>query len=193
MGAQVIGTSRSPDKLARAAALGLHVPVLSPARDFVEATMEATAGAGAAAALDLVGGAQFPRTLAALAERGRVVLVGLTAGAAAEVDLAVILRRRLRIEGTVLRPRSAVEKAAAVAGFAADVLPCSSAGVPARDSRAVLPFAAVARPTSHVGMPAISGSWWRRCREERGASESWPFRGVFRHQRGARTQSEVVR
>jgi putative PIG3 family NAD(P)H quinone oxidoreductase len=152
MGARVIGTSRTADKLARAGALGLDVPVLSPARDFVEATLEATAGVGATAALDLVGGAQLPRTLAALAERGRVVLVGLTAGAAAEVDLAVILRRRLRIEGTVLRPRSVGEKAEAVAGFAADVLPLLARGVLRPVIHAVLPFNAV--PEAHRIMEA---------------------------------------
>jgi len=144
MGARVIGTSRTPDKLTRAAALALDVPVLTPSRDFVDATLEATGGAGANAALDLVGGAQFPRTLEALAERGRVVLVGLTAGAVAEVDLGVILRRRLRIEGTVLRPRSAAEKAAAVAGFAADVLPLLERGALRPVIHAVLPFDAVA-------------------------------------------------
>ena len=144
MGARVIGTSRTPDKLARAGALGLDVPVLTPKEDFVDATLEATAGAGAAVALDLVGGGQFPRTLEALGERGRLVLVGLTAGASAEIDLSVILRRRLRIEGTVLRPRSAAEKAQAVAGFAADVLPLLERGALRPVIHAVLPFSAVA-------------------------------------------------
>jgi putative PIG3 family NAD(P)H quinone oxidoreductase len=144
MGARVIGTSRTPEKLARAVALGLDVPVLTPTTDFVDATLAATGGAGATAVLDLVGGAQFPRTLAALAERGRLVLVGLTAGATAELDLGVILRRRLGIEGTVLRPRSAVEKAQAVAGFAADVLPLLERGALRPVIHAVLPFGAVA-------------------------------------------------
>jgi NADPH:quinone reductase-like Zn-dependent oxidoreductase len=144
MGARVIGTSRTPEKLARARTLGLDVPVHTPTRDFVDATLEATAGAGADVAVDLVGGRQFPRTLDALAERGRLVLVGLTAGAAAELDLGVILRRRLRVEGTVLRPRTPAEKAEAVAHFAAEVLPLLASGTVRPVIHAVLPLGAVA-------------------------------------------------
>jgi putative PIG3 family NAD(P)H quinone oxidoreductase len=144
MGARVIGTSRTPEKLARAEALGLDVSVHTPARDFVDATLEATAGAGADAAIDLVGGRQFPRTLDALAERGRLVLVGLTAGTDVELNLSVVLRRRLRVEGTVLRSRSLAEKAEAVAHFAAEVLPLLAQGTLRPVIHAVFPFDAVA-------------------------------------------------
>jgi putative PIG3 family NAD(P)H quinone oxidoreductase len=144
MGGRVIGTSRTPEKLARARALGLEVAVHTPARDFVDATLEATGGAGADAAVDLVGGRLFPRTLDALADGGRLVLVGLTAGTATELDLSVILRRRLRVEGTVLRPRSASEKAEAMAHFAAEVLPLLASGTLRPVIHAVLPFDAVA-------------------------------------------------
>lgn len=144
MGARVIGTSRTAEKLARAVALGLDVPVHVPGRDFVAAVREATGGAGANVAVDLIGGPEFPRTLDALAERGRLVLVGLTAGAAAEVNLGTIMRRRLRIEGTVLRPRTGAEKADAVAHFAAEVLPLFAAGALKPVVHAVLPLADVA-------------------------------------------------
>jgi putative PIG3 family NAD(P)H quinone oxidoreductase len=144
MNARVIGTSRTAEKLAQATPLGLDVPVHVPAQDFVDATRDATGGAGADVAVDLVGGRQFPRTLDALAERGRLVLVGLTAGAAAELDLGVVLRRRLRIEGTVLRPRSAAEKAEAMAHFAAEVLPGLTEGALRPVIHAALPFTAVA-------------------------------------------------
>jgi NADPH2:quinone reductase len=143
-GARVIGTSRSPDKLSRARTLGLAVGIDSSAENLVDAVRGATNGVGVHAVVDLVGGPLFPTTLACLAERGRLVLVGLTAGATAEVDLGVILRRRLRIEGTVLRPRSRAEKAAAVAGFADEVLPLLAAGAIRPVMHAVLPFSSVA-------------------------------------------------
>jgi putative PIG3 family NAD(P)H quinone oxidoreductase len=127
-GAHVIGTSRTPDKLVRARALGLDVGCHAGTQDFVAMTRKATGGEGADAAIDLVGGAQLPRTLEALRERGRLVLVGLTGGATAELDLSLVLRRRLRVEGTVLRARSRTEKAAAVAAFADDVLPLLASG-----------------------------------------------------------------
>jgi NADPH:quinone reductase-like Zn-dependent oxidoreductase len=73
--------------------------------------------------MDLIGGPLFPVTLEAMAPRGRVILVGLTAGRTAEVNLGVIMSKRLRIEGTVLRPRTIEEKTDAVRAFAAAVLP----------------------------------------------------------------------
>jgi len=144
MGARVIGTSRTAAKLARAATLGLDIPVHVPDRDFVAVVREATGGAGAEAAVDLIGGSEFPRTIDALAERGRLVLVGLTAGAAAEVNLGTILRRRLRIEGTVLRPRTVTEKADAVRHFGAEVVPLLADGTLRPVIHEVLPFDRVA-------------------------------------------------
>jgi putative PIG3 family NAD(P)H quinone oxidoreductase len=144
MGARVIGTSRTAEKLARAAARGLDVSVHVPGCDFVAAAREATGGAGADAAVDLIGGSAFPRTLDALAERGRLVLVGLTAGATADVNLGTILRRRLRIEGTVLRPRSDAEKADAVRHFGAEVLPLLADGTLRPVIHEVLPLERVA-------------------------------------------------
>jgi NADPH:quinone reductase-like Zn-dependent oxidoreductase len=143
-GAHVIGTSRTAEKLARARALGLEVGCHAGTQDFVAMTREATGGGGADAAIDLVGGSTLPRTLEALRERGRLVLVGLTGGATATLDLAVFLRRRLRIEGTVLRARSRAEKAAAVAAFAADVLPLLASGAVRPVIHRVFPFAEVA-------------------------------------------------
>jgi NADPH:quinone reductase len=143
-GARVIGTSRTADKLARAQGLGLDIGCHVPEQDFVALTREATGGGGADAAIDLVGGSQVPRTLAALRERGRLVLVGLTGGSTAEIDLAVVLRRRLRMEGTVLRARSRDEKAAAVAAFGRDVLPLLASGAIRPVIDRVVPFTAVA-------------------------------------------------
>ena len=78
--------------------------------------------------LDLVGGDYFPEDLKSLAILGRVVLVGLTAGRTAEIDLGAVLQKRARVFGTVLRPRSIAEKAAATDAFARDVLPLLADG-----------------------------------------------------------------
>jgi putative PIG3 family NAD(P)H quinone oxidoreductase len=121
-GARCLGTSRSRDKLHRALELGLDVGVNTMTDDLLTDVRRAT-GEGSHAAVDLVGGALFPRTLEALRPRGRLVLVGLTGGRAAQIDLGLILRHRLRIEGTVLRSRPPEEKDELVARFARAVLP----------------------------------------------------------------------
>jgi NADPH:quinone reductase-like Zn-dependent oxidoreductase len=80
-------------------------------------------GRGADLVFDTVSGGRLPSHLSALADQGRLVLVGLMAGARVEVDLAQLLRRRLRVIGSVLRSRPRLEKAqliAAYAEFAAD-------------------------------------------------------------------------
>lgn len=122
-GATVIGTSRSAAKLKSALPLGLDVAVDTSRERFGDAVARATAGRGVDVVLDLIGGALWSETLGTLAPRGRLILVGLTAGRSAEVDLGVILGKRLTIVGTTLRARPLAEKAALTADFARDVLP----------------------------------------------------------------------
>jgi NADPH2:quinone reductase len=144
LGARVIGTSRTLKKLQQARALGLDIAIHVPHDDLARTVRAATGGTGADVVLDLIGGVHFPQTLDALANRGRLILIGLTAGAVAEVDLAVVLRRRLRIEGTVLRSRSTEEKTSAVANFATDVLPLLATRVVRPVLHAVVSFDEVA-------------------------------------------------
>ncbi|HVH44735.1 MAG TPA: NAD(P)H-quinone oxidoreductase [Labilithrix sp.] len=115
IGASAIGTARTKDKLDRAESLGLRAGIVVEAGSggaprFADRVRDATSGRGADVVLELVGGAYVPESLAALAERGRLVLVGLTAGPRADVDLGLVLRRRLRLFGTVLRARPLEEK-----------------------------------------------------------------------------------
>jgi putative PIG3 family NAD(P)H quinone oxidoreductase len=115
IGARAIGTARSEGKLERARALGLaHGSVVAGAAgaapEFAGRAREATGGRGVNVVLELVGGAYVPESLASLAPRGRLVLVGVMAGARAEIDLGIVLRQRLRIHGTVLRSRPLEEK-----------------------------------------------------------------------------------
>lgn len=120
-GARCIGTSRTRDKLDRALALGMDAAIDMGSEDLVAAVRKIS-GRGVNAVVDLVSGPGFPHTLKAMAYRGRVIIVGLTGGSRAEVDLGLILRNRLRIVGTVLRSRAANEKTALVESFRSSVL-----------------------------------------------------------------------
>jgi len=126
-GVRSIGTSRTDWKLERARALGLEHPVDVSKEDFVEVVRRITDGVGVHGVLDLIGGSTLTRSLQTLSTRGRLVLVGLTAGRRADIDLGLVLSRRLTLEGTVLRSRPAAEKAALVRDFAAEVLPLLAA------------------------------------------------------------------
>lgn len=116
LGATTIAAGRDGARLERLRDLGADHCVLLD-EDFVTEVKRLTDGRGADLVMDLVGGAGFPSFLAALAPRGRLVLVGLMAGPRADIDLSLILRQRLRIVGSVLRGRSRAEKAGLVASF----------------------------------------------------------------------------
>ncbi|MFL6229418.1 MAG: NAD(P)H-quinone oxidoreductase [Pyrinomonadaceae bacterium] len=124
-GAQVFGTARTAAKLERAREYGLDegVVVAGDPQVFADAVRERTAGAGIDLILDLVGASYLAANLDALAPRGRLILVGTMGGAAAELNFGVVMSKRLRLRGTVLRGRSTEEKARAVRLFAAQVVP----------------------------------------------------------------------
>ena len=129
-GATVIGTSRTPEKLERARALGMEHGLLV-ARDaprFAEDVRRITGGRGCPLVLDFVGAAYADENVAALAPRGRIVVIGTMGGARASVDYRLLMRSRGSIVGTTLRPRPLEEKIAATQAFARDVLPLVRAG-----------------------------------------------------------------
>lgn len=115
LGARVIGAGRDLERLERLRNLGANELVLDAPGLAKE--VRRRLGRGVDLVLDLVGGERVAEHLAALRDRGRLVLVGVLAGARAEVDLAEILRRRLTVKGSVLRSRPREEKADLVAGF----------------------------------------------------------------------------
>ena len=144
-GLTVVGTSRTRDKLDRAVAMGLDTPVLV-------ADGEAPAGLPEVdVVIDLVGGAWLDAGLRALAPRGRCVLVGLLAGATATLPLGLLLSRRLRLEGTVLRSRPLEEKIALAQAFRARGLRLLGDARPVVDT--VFPAAGGA-PDAHRRMEA---------------------------------------
>ena len=121
-GARTFGTSRSAEKLGRAAPLGLDVAIDSSREEFAEVVLRETGGRGADVVLDLVGGPALEGNLKALAARGRMIIVGLTAGRTAQLDMGLVLTKRLTIVGTALRGRSLEEKAALTGDFEREVM-----------------------------------------------------------------------
>ena len=151
-GVKVFGTSRSPSKLARARALGLMHPIDTSVGDW-PARVEALAGTnGVHAIVDLVGGGYLRDNLRVLAPRGRLVSVGLTAGNRTEIDLGVVMRKRLHIIGTALRSRALEEKISLAREFSQRVVPLFETGQLGPVIERVLPFSEIR--TAHEEMAA---------------------------------------
>jgi NADPH2:quinone reductase len=128
IGASVVGTSRSATKLAKACELGLEHAIDASQSDWV-AKIEASVGTNAIqAVVDLVGGSYLRANLRLLAWRGRLVIVGLTAGRTEELDMGVVLGKRLSIVGTMLRTRPIEEKIALAREFAERAIPLFESG-----------------------------------------------------------------
>jgi putative PIG3 family NAD(P)H quinone oxidoreductase len=128
-GALVFGTSRTKTKLDEASKLLLDGGLLiSGDVEFAHELSSMNDGRGVDVVLDLVGGAYFPENLKAIATKGRIIQVGLTAGRKAEIDLGMLLTKRAKVIGTALRGRSVDEKSAAIKAFADDILPLLASG-----------------------------------------------------------------
>lgn len=128
-GARTFGTSRSAEKLELARALGLEVGIDSSREDFAQVVRQRTGGGGVDVVLDLVGGPVLAGSLQALARGGRMIVVGLTGGRTAPIDLGIVLSKRLTIVGTVLRARTLEEKIAVTSHFMRDVQPLFEGGI----------------------------------------------------------------
>lgn len=118
---EIVGTARTADKLERARALGLdHGVLVESPFDALAVAQKITEAAGPIdVVLDLVGGDYLSVDTTVAADRGRIVLIGTMAGAQATLAILSVMSKRLRIYGTVMRPRSLDEKAAATSAFAA--------------------------------------------------------------------------
>ena len=104
-GLEVIVTCGSAEKCIAAKAIGAAHAINYREADFVEAVKQATGGNGVDVVLDMVGGDYVPRNLACLADDGRHVSIAFQRGATAEVPIMEIMRRRLTLTGSTLRPR----------------------------------------------------------------------------------------
>jgi tumor protein p53-inducible protein 3 len=142
-GAFVIG-SASAGKLPVVKALGADVALERDAHDFVDLLRVATEKRGVDAIVDFIGASSLARHQACLAERGRLVLVGLLGGASAPLDLGRLLMKRQRICGLVMRTRSTVEKIALTARFQGELWPALDSGALSPHLDQVMPLSDVA-------------------------------------------------
>lgn len=143
VGATVVGTSRTADKLRRAAELGLHLGIDTSRGGWTEAVQTAPGIGEMQAVLDLVGGSYFAENLQVLAPQGRIAVIGTTAGARAELDLSLLLRKRVQLSGSVLRTRPLDEKVTLAREFSKTVLPLFTQGSIHPVVDRVLPFAEI--------------------------------------------------
>jgi len=124
-GARVIATGRGADKAGKAAALGADLAIDAKAGDWAEAVR---ADGGADVVLDMVGGDYAPRNIEVLKPFGRLVQIAMLGGAKAEIDLSQVMRKRLVITGSTLRPRPADDKARLAYAIEETVWPWIEAG-----------------------------------------------------------------
>ncbi|HEV3104356.1 MAG TPA: NAD(P)H-quinone oxidoreductase [Trinickia sp.] len=123
LGFRVFATAGSPEKCRACEQLGAERAINYKSEDFVEVVKSLTNDRGVDVILDMVAGGYVPRELSALADGGRLVLIALLGGAKAEVSLGEILRRRLTITGSTLRPRPVDYKARIAAQLKSQVWP----------------------------------------------------------------------
>ena len=132
---KTLGTSRTANKLEKAEKFGLGPAILTNAdlgenpKEFAEIVKHFTDGKGVDVILDLVGAKYLQANLESLNLKGRLILVGTTSGAKAELNFSQVMAKRLKIIGTVLRSRSTTEKAEATKAFERDVVPLLKYGL----------------------------------------------------------------
>ena len=127
-GLKVIVTCGTDDKCARARDLGAHAAINYREQDFVEEVHRVTGRAGVDVVIDMVGGDYVPRNLACLAEEGRHVSIAVQRGATAEIPIFDIMRRRLTLTGSTLRPRPVAFKTMVADEIARTVWPYVEGG-----------------------------------------------------------------
>jgi len=121
IGATSIGTSRTADKLPRCTDLGLNHAVLVEDGSFAEAVLEA-APKGVDVILDTIGASYLAQNVKVIGKKGRIIVIGLMGGVKGELALGTLLAKRASIHGSVLRSRSAAEKAELTRSFAEEML-----------------------------------------------------------------------
>ena len=126
--ATVIITAGSDEKCAACLALGAHHAINYKSQDFVAEVQRITEGRGVDVVLDMVAGPYVAREVECLAEDGRIVIIAVQGGVKAEFNAALVLRKRLVITGSTLRPRPVAFKAAIAQALREQVWPLLAAG-----------------------------------------------------------------
>jgi NADPH2:quinone reductase len=127
-GHTVFATAGSAEKCEACVKLGADRAINYKTEDFVAAVKEATGGKGVNVILDMVGGDYVDRELKCLADDGRIVIIAFLGGSKATLNLNDILRRRLTVTGSALRPRSVEFKGAIAKNLRGKVWPLVEAG-----------------------------------------------------------------
>lgn len=157
LGATVIATAGSEDKLDRCRELGATYAVNYREQDFVEMTREVTGGHGADVILDIMGASYLERNVQVLATNGRIVTIGMQGGTRAELDLGALLSKRGSIHATSLRGRPLEEKAAICRAVVEELWPLVASGAVKAIIGATYPMSEAAKAhqlvedSGHVG------------------------------------------
>lgn len=129
LGSRVLATVGSDEKCRAIELLGAVRAINYRTEDFLEAVKAETLGDGVNVILDMVAGKYLSKNIDCLADDGRLVVIALLGGAKAELDLSQVLRRRLHITGSTLRPRSVAFKASIARALRQNVWPLLESGV----------------------------------------------------------------
>jgi len=128
MGARVVVTAGSDEKCAACVALGADHAVNYKTGNFVEEVAQWTGGQGVDVILDMVGGSYVAREVQCLADDGRLVIIAVQGGVKAEFNAGLVLRKRLTITGSTLRPRSLAFKSAIASALREKAWPLIASG-----------------------------------------------------------------
>ena len=128
LGHRVFATAGSADKCRACEELGAERAINYKTEDFEAVVKELTGGKGVDVILDMVGGDYLPREIKSLADDGRLVFIAQLGGSKGELDMGQVMRRRLTITGSTLRPRPIAFKAAIAANLRQHVWPLIEAG-----------------------------------------------------------------
>jgi NADPH2:quinone reductase len=139
------GTSRTAEKIAKAKEHGLEEGFVVSSAPSGNDAKPWTRGGEFDVIADLAGGPYTSASLHALAHRGRMVLIGTMAGAKAELETGLMLRKRATLIGTMLRARPLEEKIAVSLAFAREVIPLFDTGILRPTIDRVFPLADIAR------------------------------------------------
>ena len=156
-GATVIVTAGSAEKCAACLALGAHHAINYKTQDFVAEARRLTDGRGVDVVLDMVAGSYVAREVECLAEDGRVVIIAVQGGLDAQFNAGLVLRRRLTITGSTLRPRPVAFKGAIAQALREHVWPLLASGAVKPVIHSTLPAAQAAQAhalmesNQHVG------------------------------------------
>lgn len=153
LGVKAIVTCGSDEKCAAALGLGASAAVNYKTGDFVEEVKRVTGGAGANVVLDMVGGDYLPRNIACLADDGRHVSIATQRGTTAELNILDVMRRRLTLTGSTLRPRPTSFKGLVAEELRREIWPFVESGQlrPVLDRTFLLAEAAAAHARMEAG------------------------------------------